>query len=105
MSKERAAAEPGQDRGGEARLVHLPAGGACRTRHGGRRPMKEEAMKKWIRLAAGIALGSGLLVGCEKKTVTTTETAKTPESPAYASTPEVTPPPVETAATPTPSRP
>ena len=62
-------------------------------------------MKKLLALAAGVVLGTALLAGCEKKTVTTrtTETEKSSEAPAYAATPETTPMMAETPArTPTP---
>jgi len=53
-------------------------------------------MRKMLRLAGAVALGSVLLTGCQKKEVTTTETEKKTEGGAYATNPEATPSTVET---------
>jgi hypothetical protein len=61
--------------------------------------------RKLMVLAAAAALGSLLAAGCEKKTVTTTETeTKTTESgaPTPATTPMMSETPVPPATTPTP---
>ena len=63
-------------------------------------PMKEEFMRKMLRLAGAVALGSVLLAGCQKKEVTTTETEKTTQQ-----APEATPSTVETHTTTTTSSP
>jgi len=61
---------------------------------------KEERMKRFLKVAACLGLGSALLVGCQKKTETTTETSKTVEAPA---TPGATPAVAETQTTTTTS--
>jgi hypothetical protein len=63
-------------------------------------PDKEEKMKRFLKVAACLGLGSALLVGCQKKTETTTETSKTVEAPA---TPGATPAVSETTTTTTTS--
>jgi hypothetical protein len=61
-------------------------------------PTKEGFMRKMLRLAGAVALGSVLLAGCQKKEVTTTETEKTTQQ-----APEATPSTVETQTTTTSS--